>query len=331
LSKRADIDVVIVNYNGNDYLDRCLTSLTLQENQPRSITVVDNASTDGSADLVASRYPGIRLLRQDANIGFAAANNCAFEALSDSEWVALLNPDTEVSTDWVGLLQSAIASHPLVDMFSCRLVDAGDTSLLDGTGDVYHVSGLGWRRDHGSSVGIRRSTSDRIFAPCAAAALYRMHKVREAGAFDERYFCYNEDTDLAFRMRLRGAECVHLDHCEVRHTGSGITGRDSDFTVYHGHRNLVWTFIKNMPNGMFWRFLPQHLLLTLITILMYTFRGRAGVILRAKRDAIRRLPEMWRSRRSQQVLLSATNAQNIGRVRSAMVSGVLTPYLFRRK
>ena len=266
MSKSADIDVVIVNYNGAGYLNRCLASLSRQVLPPRSITVVDNASSDGSAEFVETEYPDVNLLKQCTNIGFAAANNRAFDRLGTSDWVALLNPDTEVEADWIKTLQEAIANNPGIDMFSCRLVNATSHSMLDGTGDIYHVSGLGWRRDHGRETGVTRSTAEQVFAPCAAAGLYRMRCVREAGAFDERYFCYNEDTDLAFRMRLRGADCLHLDHCTVYHAGSGISGRDSDFTVYHGHRNLVWTFFKNMPDSLFWRFIPHHLLLTLVTI-----------------------------------------------------------------
>lgn len=319
-----------MNYNGGRFIGRCLQALANQRDEPSQIIVVDNASTDGSAELVASKYPGVTLLRQQSNIGFAAGNNRAFEKVVQAEWVALLNPDTEAGPDWITELRKGVRDNPEVDMFSCRLVSDGESGTLDGTGDIYHGSGLGWRRDHGVSAGIRRDVDEIVFGPCAAAALYRLDKVLAAGAFDERYFCYNEDIDLAFRMRLRGARCLHLDHCEVVHAGSGITGKDSDFTVYHGHRNLVWTFFKNMPTTLLWRYLPAHLVLNLATIVIYTLKGRPGVILRAKWHAIKGLRWVLAERRAQQDAVGDLTHQRIDLLRNAMADGFLTPYFGRR-
>ncbi|MGI9318054.1 MAG: glycosyltransferase family 2 protein [bacterium] len=167
--------------------------------------------------------------------------------------------------------------------------------------------------------------AEQIFAPCGAAALYNIEWLRRAGGFDESYFCYNEDTDLAFRMRLLGAACVHLDHCIVNHVGSGTTGSDSNFTVYHGHRNLVWTYFKNMPITMLWYYLPQHLVLNFVSILYYTLKGRPGVILRAKWHALLGLPKVIRTRRNVQKTKVVTNQA----LRAAMVTNPLAPYFFR--
>ena len=95
-----------------------------------------------------------------------------------------------------------------------------------------------------------------IFAPCAAAALYRRAAFLEAGGFDEHFFCYMEDVDLGFRLRLLGYRCGYAPAAIVHHVGSGTTGARSPFTVYHGHRNLVWTYVKNMPTPWFWLYLP---------------------------------------------------------------------------
>jgi GT2 family glycosyltransferase len=172
--------------------------------------------------------------------------------------------------------------------------------LLDGTGDVYHVSGMAWRRDHGAPAERGESRAGEIFGPCAAAALYSRAALEEAGGFDESYFCYHEDVDLAFRLRLRGHRCRYVPEAIVRHVSSGITGRRSDFATYHGHRNLVWTYAKDMPGVLLWAFLPLHLLMTLASIAVCASRGQLGVILRAKRDALRGLGAVLERRREVQ-------------------------------
>jgi GT2 family glycosyltransferase len=117
------------------------------------------------------------------------------------------------------------------------------------------------------------------------------------GGFDEDYFCYVEDVDLGFRMRLAGCRCLYVPSSVVRHVGSGTTGgQRSEFSTYYGHRNLVWTFVKNMPGVLFWPLLPLHLLMNFVSIVWFTLTGQGAVILRAKRDALLGLPKMWRKR-----------------------------------
>ena len=140
-------------------------------------------------------------------------------------------------------------------------------------------------------------SEEEIFAPCAAAALYQRKSVTDVGGFDEDYFCYSEDIDLGFRLRARGCKAWYLPEAVVRHAGSAVTGKRSDFSIYHGHRNLVWTFVKNMPGIHMWRFLPQHLVLNLASLVSYMMHGQARVILRAKRDALRGLGRVIAKRR----------------------------------
>ncbi len=202
---------------------------------------------------------------------------------------------------------SSAQRNPEFHVFGSKLVNASDPMLLDGEGDAYHVSGLVWRMGHGAPVPAVAENEREVFSPCAAAALYRRSALLEAGGFDEDYFCYVEDVDLGFRLRLAGHRCLYVPLSVAHHVGSGTTGgRHSDFAIYHGHRNLVWTFVKDMPGLLFWLLLPLHVLLNLVSVIWFVLRGRGGVILRAKRDAVLGLPKMWRKRQQIQKMRLAS-------------------------
>lgn len=291
------VAVVIVNYNGGAMLGRCLAALALQTRAPSRTIVVDNASTDGSVDDIAMRHPGVVVVRAGSNLGFAAGNNLGIAHADQAEWIALLNPDAYPAPDWLQrFIEGADAAAPDFQFFGCRMQIADAPGLLDGTGDVYHASGLAWRRDHGRPAAGATSEAGEIFSPCAAAALYRRSDLEAVGGFDEAFFCYFEDVDLAFRLRLAGRRCAYVPGAVVDHVGSGVTGRRSDFATYHGQRNLVWTYFKNMPARWLWLNLPQHLLVNLAAVVLCALRGQLGVVLRAKRDALRGLPRILRQR-----------------------------------
>jgi GT2 family glycosyltransferase len=303
----AKATVVIVNWNGGDFLERCLTALLAQTATPYEIILVDNASTDGSLE-IARRFPSVRLLAQNSNTGFARGNNLAINAAAaGSEWIALLNPDAFPEPRWLEECLLSTQRNPQFDIFGSKLLNASTPLLLDGAGDAYHMNGRVWRTAHGVPVSHLGESECEIFSPCAAAALYRRSALLEVGGFDEDFFCYVEDVDLGFRLRLAGYRCLYVPKSVVHHVGSGTTGgKNSDFSIYHGHRNLVWMFVKDMPGLLFWLLLPLHVALNLVSIIWFALRGQGGVILRAKRDAVLGLPRMWRKRQQIQKARTAS-------------------------
>jgi GT2 family glycosyltransferase len=211
--------------------------------------------------------------------------------------LALLNPDAFPHADWLERFLAAAQRQPEYNFFGCRMLDANDPTRLDGVGDIYHASGLPWREGHGCANGPGYDVPMEIFSPCAAAALYRTRDVIDAGLFDEDFFCYSEDVDLGFRLRLLGGRSLYVPDAIVEHIGSGITGTRSDFQLYHGHRNLAWTYVKNMPGWLFWFYLPYHLVLNLYSLVAFTLRGQGRALWRAKRDAVKGLGRAWSKRR----------------------------------
>jgi len=305
--KYNKVSVIIVNWNGGHFLRRCLTALMNQTVKPHEIILVDNASKDDSLEIMRD-FPSVKLIALDYNSGFAKGNNLAIKATStDSEWIALLNPDAFADECWLEALLKAVHMHPEYNVFGSKLVKAGESNILDGTGDAYHISGRVWRKNHGIQWSHVLESSNEIFSPCAAAALYLRSAWQQVGGLDEDYFCYVEDVDIGFRLRLAGYRCLYVPNSIVHHVGSGTTGgQDSDFATYHGHRNLVWTFVKNMPSFLFWLLLPLHVIMNLVSIMWFTLQGRGGVIWRAKRDAILGLPKIWRKRQLIQQNRNAT-------------------------
>lgn len=320
--------VVIVNYNGGAFLERCLNALSKQTFASFRVIVVDNASSDGSVDDIEARHPAVHIIRLSQNAGFAAGNNVGILAAEGCDWIACLNPDAFPESDWLAQLMTAARQAPAGSFFGCKMLQTKHperrfTTRLDGTGDMYHVSGLAWRRDRGKPVSKSSKTSGEIFGPCAAAALYARQALLDVGGFDESYFCYYEDVDLAFRLRLKGYRCWYVPGATVQHVGSAITGWRSRFSIYHGHRNLVWTYFKNMPGLLLWWYLPLHLLLNAVTIVVYTLRGQAGTIFKAKWDALKGLPRIFRMRKA----LQSTRTVDIRELRKVMAG---LPTLLRR-
>jgi len=103
---------------------------------------------------------------------------------------------------------------------------------------------------------------------------------------------------LGFRMRLAGHRCLFVPNAVAYHVGASATGNPhGDFAVYHGHRNMVWTYVKNMPGMLLWILLPAHVIINLAAMMLFFLCGRPRVILNAKWDALCGIPAMWRKRR----------------------------------
>lgn len=290
--------VVIVNYNGRDFLQRCVDALSEQQFRDFEVIIADNASSDGSMEaLDTSQLSNCAILMNDENLGFARGNNEAIRTAS-GEWLVLLNPDTVARPDWLAEIDAGIRRHADVKMFACTQYELSSNDILDGVGDAYLVFGFPWRGGFGHRANLLPPEGE-CFSPCGASAVLHTETFRAHEGFDERFFCYCEDVDLGFRMRLAGERCVFLPQAVVHHAGSGISGRNSDFSVYHGTRNRVWTYAKNMPWSLMILTLPLHLVLTIYLVMRKMSDGTADPMLRGLKDgmaqavSIRRAPN-WK-------------------------------------
>lgn len=289
------VTVIIVNYNSGHRLGACLDALEASTFKDFAVTVVDNASTDGSERLAHDRDIHVDLIKSEVNLGFAEGNNLAAKD-AKGDWLAFLNPDAYAAPGWLQALMSATQRYPDVEAFGATQISAHNKAMLDGVGDCYFFGGVPYRGHHGW----RKETlppEAEVFSACGAAALYKRSAFEALGGFDKRFFCYVEDVDLGFRLRLKGGKTMQIPDAVVHHEGSAISGDGSPFTIYHGHRNRIWTHFLNLPIALLVVSLPVHLLANVYLLFRFLFAGRSGPYLRALRDGYAALPSLCGDRR----------------------------------
>jgi len=239
------VSVVIANQNGKEYLARCLPSLMAQSFQDFEVIVVDNGSSDDSAAFLQENFPAVRLLQNDENRGFAGANNQGI-ATAWGKYIATLNNDTEVDPDWLRSLVAAADLHPDIGAFASLVLLDDKRDVIDSAGLSVSLLGHGCQNRLGEAATTVES-SDEVFGVCAAAAMYRKDLFDDVGLFDEDFFAYYEDVDLAWRARLRGWRSMLVPQAVVYHVHSATGGRGSHFKKRMMARNRMWAILKNYP------------------------------------------------------------------------------------
>ncbi|MDP6509254.1 MAG: glycosyltransferase family 2 protein [Chloroflexota bacterium] len=287
------ITVAIVNFNGRHLLERHLPAVVAQRGVDFDIVLADGGSSDGSRELLQSEYPAVRVLPLEGNPGFAAANNRILEATT-TPLIALLNNDASPEPGWLAALQSAAADHPEFGMFASRMVFHHDPAVINSAGISLDRAGIAWDRHVG-----RRDTgpTGEVFGPSAGAALYRRKLFEEVGDFDESFFAYLEDVDLAWRARLAGWRCLYVAEATVRHEHSATGAEGSPFKNFHLGRNKVWTILKNYPLPQLLYLAPLIALYDLAAIPLTLLRSRDPAILRGRLAALWHWRTAWRQRR----------------------------------
>lgn len=290
------ISVLVVNYCAGHWLATSLSALAAQTMEDFEAIIVDNASSDESVEAAKAQVDGDTRFSfhcLENNIGFAAANNVA-ATLATADLIALLNPDAIPASDWLEQLTSATLRYPRIAMFGSTQIKATELGRVDGCGDNYLFVGLPWRGGYGWPVAALPVSDQSVFAPCGAAALYRKEAFDLAGGFDSAFFCYIEDIDLAFRLRLMGHRCMQIRDATVHHVGDACTKSSSTVSQYYGVRNIVWCFVKNMPWPLLAVLLPLHVVAMGTLVIRSVLRGQGSTTARALIDAIRGLP--WKRR-----------------------------------
>ena len=241
------ISVVIPSYNGARLLEACLQSLLRQTCDSVEIVVVDNASTDDTAQIVSRIAPAAILLRMPRNLGFAGAANAGIREARGA-WIALLNNDTEAEADWLSECIAAASRHPEASFLACRILEFKSRELVYSAGDCFLRAGIGYRRGQHRPDQDNYRREEEIFSACGCAALYRRSVLEERGGFDERFFAYLEDVELGIRLRIAGHCGWYVPKAVVYHHGGGTSGGEfSPLAVRLRTRNALLLIMKCLP------------------------------------------------------------------------------------
>ncbi|UZN01942.1 glycosyltransferase family 2 protein [Cellulomonas sp. S1-8] len=275
-----DVTVVTVTYDAAGLVRTCLDSLAAQrlDGVRMAVVVVDNASSDGTAEVVADEYPEVRLVRSARNLGFAGGNNLALRQVR-SPYVVLVNNDAVIAPDAVWALVRAMDAAPddvaamaatvlLAARFRAAGPDeqdapgavqgpdgrwvpdpAGDVRLVNSTGNEVRTDGFGQDRGWLADAARHRPARD-VFGFSGAAAVLRTSALRDVGLFDESFFMYYEDTDLSWRLRLAGYRVEHCADAVVEHVHAASSGEGSELFRFHDARNRLAMLTKDASAGL---------------------------------------------------------------------------------
>ena len=286
--------VIIVNHNAGPLLQYCIDALAGRALASFEAVIVDNVFERRLGRHVAASRRSLppsprrcqsRFRRRQQSRG--ERGPCSLDCHAQSRHRAKQD-----------LARRAEAGHVAPSgrqLFGSTQIDARNPDRVDGFGDVYSIFATAWRGTSGWPIGALPPDDRKIFAPCAAAALYERKAFLEAGGFDESFFCYLEDVDFGFRLALRGERCIQVRRAEVLHFGSVSAGEDSDFFVFHSQRNRLWVLAKNVPSPLIWLVAVLQIAVVPLTVLRRGM-GKWRTALKRVAAGLRGLPAAWRQR-----------------------------------
>ncbi len=250
---RPRVSVVVPNFNGKRFLPDCLASLQKQTYADLECIVVDDGSTDGSAQGLSDLLPGVRVVLRPENGGFARAANDGMR-LATGEIVALLNNDAAAAANWVEEMVAAFQRHPEAGAVASKMLLWDRPNIINSAGDVFLRRGVPdsrgvWQTDAGQF-----DHEEEVFGASGGACAYRRSMLDDIGLFDERFFMYCEDVDLAFRAQLRGYSCIYAPRAVVHHRLSATGG--GPLASFHCGRNFLWILARDLPGAAWRRYWP---------------------------------------------------------------------------
>jgi GT2 family glycosyltransferase len=301
---KPTVDIIIINWNHRNYLRNCLEAIKSQTYAAIETTIIDNGSTDNSREWLARNYPNIQLFKFSENSGFSRAFNYAVKNTT-SPFLLSLNPDVVIQPSFIAELIQTISEDDRIGIVTPKLLRADDLALLDSTGLFIDRRRRPYDRGQMFADRGQYDSQREVFGACGAAALYRRTMLEDLAQngeyFDEDFFAYYEDVDLAWRAQARGWRAIYVPHATATHVrGWGDTLRKSrERDEWKGPRlalcNRYLMIVKNDALG--YLILDTPLILAAeIPHLIYISIRRPSVLLGIV-DFFQKLPSIWRKRR----------------------------------
>ncbi|EQA53805.1 glycosyltransferase family 2 protein [Leptospira kmetyi] len=254
-------NIITVTYNSELYVSALNESMKLPANW--NWVIWDNDSKDETPNLLKRIADEERRIVHlgGKNLGFAEGNNEAVKIAPKADWILLINPDSRLDSNFFKECESILSSKGKdYSVFSFLMLKENESAVVDGAGDIYHVSGAAWRRGYKQILSEEYLREAEIFSACGGAMAIRASVFESLGGFDSDFFCYMEDVDLSFRARLAGEKVLFTPNVKVYHHGFGSTKERSSFSLYYGLRNALVVYWKNMPFFYGLKYLFHHIL-----------------------------------------------------------------------
>ncbi len=245
------ISIIIPNYNGAEHLETSLRSINQQTFSDYEIIVVDNGSSDNSLSLINTQHQGVIVYRFNENRGFAAAVNHGIKN-SKGRYIALLNNDIELDSQWLAKLAEAIECDNELGSVACKMLNYYERTIIDAAGDVLTKAGNTIGRGSGEKDTGQYNVAEYVFGACAGAGLYRREVFEKVGLYDEDYFAWFEDADHSFRSQMTGYKCLYVPSALCYHKRGATAKKMSELSVRLHARNHLYYLIINIPAKMFW-------------------------------------------------------------------------------
>lgn len=287
------VSILILNWNGESILDECITSILKSEYQNYEIVVVDNNSSDRSLE-VLSKYPGLKVISNRENLGFAGGNNIGFRHC-EGRYIVTLNNDIIVEPNWLTEPVRILESDNAIGIIGCRQMSYFNREVIDslylvptafllldrmGKGKIFHDG-----EEKFTTLGYTIGAS-------GASVIYRKTLLNQLGGFDERFFAYHEESDLHLRAFASGWKCLYVPSSVVYHKGSYSFSKAKKTFFYLHERNRIWYVYKNFPASFIFKNLPVIIYRELRTFVNVAIRrGLLGTYLRARIDAFKELKQ----------------------------------------
>jgi GT2 family glycosyltransferase len=294
-----EISVIIVNWNGKHFLDVCLSALRRQTFRDFETIFVDNGSRDGSVDFVRSRFPEVKVIALQNNLGFTGGNIAGYQ-LATGSLIALLNNDTEAHPNWLSAMSRGARAYPDAGSFASKMLYFDKRDRIENCGFDVDIAGVTVELGRDESDSPKWNLPRKVFGACGGAVVYRRSMLDHVGFLDPDLFMIYEDVDLGFRAQLCGYDCVYLPQAVVFHRYRSSLRRQPASQVFYAQRNIDFVYLKNLPLRLILYSAPRRLLYELGSALYFVKLGAASPFIRAKFDVLRSFRSILAKRRAVQ-------------------------------
>jgi len=332
-----EVDIIIPNWNGREWLGDCLVSLRQQTFTDFRIIVVDNGSTDDSAEYLREQFPEVQLIELDTNRGFTGGTNVGMRAGS-APYICWFNNDAVAAPDFLEqLLDKLKANEPAgFGMAAARVVFRATPHIINSAGSFVGPDGIGRDRGFRQVNGPAFAQALELFGPAGVAALYKREIFERVGMLDEDFFLYSEEVDLNYRAQLAGYRCIYVPSAHVLHRGSATARQVSHLAARLASRNGLLTIIKNLPRLLLLKFLPWIIAGQIYQLILFARQGNFFPALAGKFEVFELLPTTLAKRKIIQQESKLTISQfarqmKLGRTNPRFLQKFLNPIIKKER